>query len=69
MRAKLIIAGWMLALMLTTYTGVSLLIWGGIIALMGVMTYLMNRYWWEVAREVIRMERRVMAICKKLTTK
>ncbi|GAB6121629.1 hypothetical protein [Dysgonomonas termitidis] len=29
MRAKLIIAGWLLALMLTTYKGVDLRVWGG----------------------------------------
>lgn len=60
MKAKLIIAGWLLSLMLTTYTGTDLLVWAGIISLMGVMTYLMNRYWREVAREVLKTERAAM---------
>lgn len=60
MRAKLIIVGWILSLLLTAYTGTDLLIWAGIISLMGAMTYLMNRYWREVAREVLKTERFAM---------
>lgn len=66
MRAKLIIAGWLLALLLTTYTGANLLIWVGIITLMGTMTCLMNKFWREVAREVISMERAAMRAAIRL---
>ncbi|GHV13558.1 hypothetical protein FACS1894169_00820 [Bacteroidia bacterium] len=64
MRAKLIIAGWLLSLFLMATNNIVL----GVVALgiFGCMSYLMNRFRREVAREVIRMERRVMCAAYRL---
>jgi len=64
MKAKLIIVGWLLALLLTTYTGANLLVWAGIISLMWGCTYLMNRYKDEVEKEVDRFEKQIDKLIK-----
>lgn len=60
MRAKLIIAGWLITLCLLSYSGEDLVIICILTASFCYASYLMIRYCREVIREVLIIERRAM---------